>query len=106
MSYNISNSPPSLVALVVYVHASRYRFGGRGDKMYQEILKQTGLSENESIIYELLLDLGVAKAGEVAKKSPLKRSLVYKILEDLTKKGLVSQITKENKKHFQVEPPD
>lgn len=51
--------------------------------MYEQLLTQTGLSANQATIYELLLQLGPSKASKISQKSPLKRGLVYKILDEL-----------------------
>jgi sugar-specific transcriptional regulator TrmB len=48
-----------------------------------------GLEPDQAIIYELLLKYGPLKAGKIALKSPLKRGLVYKILDELVDLGLV-----------------
>lgn len=65
--------------------------------MYEQLLAQTGLKYQESLIYEVLLKDGELTAGKLAKKTPLKRGLVYKTLEDLEKRGLVERIEKPNK---------
>jgi sugar-specific transcriptional regulator TrmB len=57
--------------------------------MEKNILQQLGLTENEALIYETLLQNGKQKASQIQKKTPLKRGLVYKNLENLEKKGLV-----------------
>lgn len=51
--------------------------------MYQDLLSQTGLTPNQATIYELLLQEGPSKASKISQKSPLKRGLVYKILDEL-----------------------
>jgi len=56
--------------------------------MYEKLLSSAGLSPNEAAIYEILLTENAQKAGKIALKSPLKRALVYKILDDLVAKGL------------------
>ncbi|MFA6486702.1 MAG: helix-turn-helix domain-containing protein [Candidatus Magasanikbacteria bacterium] len=56
--------------------------------MYEKLLSSAGLSTNEAAIYEILLAESSQKASKIAKDSPLKRALVYKILGDLVAKGL------------------
>ena len=53
------------------------------------ILKQLGLNDNEILVYEELLKSGKQKASQISKKTPLKRGLIYKTLEDLEEKGLI-----------------
>ena len=57
--------------------------------METNILNKLGLNDNEIIVYEELLQSGQQKASQISKKTPLKRGLVYKTLEDLEQKGLI-----------------
>src|SRR3989304_3774716 len=59
--------------------------------MYEQVLTQAGLTENQALIYEILIKTGPLPAGEICKKTPLKRGLVYKILDELTEIGLVEK---------------
>ncbi|MDX9893502.1 MAG: helix-turn-helix domain-containing protein [Patescibacteria group bacterium] len=63
--------------------------------MYEQHLKQAGLSKEQAEIYELLIKKGPQKAGKISQKTTLKRGLVYKILEQLVDFGLVEKIEKE-----------
>ena len=56
---------------------------------YLQTLVATGLEPDQAEIYEILLKTGSMKAGTLALKSPLKRGLVYKILDELVELGLV-----------------
>lgn len=58
---------------------------------YTQTLTQAGLSAEQAQIYEVLLKQGPSSARKVAQNTPLKRSLVYKILDDLIKLGLVEK---------------
>jgi len=58
---------------------------------YKDIFTSLGLSANESIVYEFLLKNGEVTAGEIIKKTPLKRGVVYNALGDLAKKDLISE---------------
>ncbi len=76
---------------------------------HQEIardLERIGLSEKESLVYASLLSLGGAYPSKIAEETKLNRSTVYKILVDLSVKGLVNEIEKRNKIFYQVEKPD
>ncbi len=57
--------------------------------MYEEIFTSLGLSVNESIVYEYLLKNGESTAGEIIKKTPLKRGVIYNALSDLKEKDLL-----------------
>ena len=63
-------------------------------------LKEFGLTENEIEIYLTLLRLGSANPSEIAEKTGLSRSYVYDALERMLEKGIVSSVSKKNKKHF------
>lgn len=70
--------------------------------MNKEIFKELGFTEGEINVYFSLLDLGESTTGPLIKKSNISGSKVYEILEKLIQKGLVSHITKEKTKYFQV----
>lgn len=54
-------------------------------------LTQAGLTEAQAVVYTALLKYGEQKAGPLTKKTPLKRGLVYKSLEDLVAFGLAEK---------------
>lgn len=68
-------------------------------------LQNIGLSEKESKIYLSLLTLKEALPGVLAKKSGVKRPTAYLVLEQLLKKGLVSQVKKGRYFYFQPVNP-
>lgn len=55
---------------------------------YQQSLIQAGLSEEQALIYEYLVKNGPQTAGKISTSTPLKRGLVYKILDNLVNSGL------------------
>ncbi|MDD3284013.1 MAG: helix-turn-helix domain-containing protein [Patescibacteria group bacterium] len=59
--------------------------------MHKDLLIELGLSQNEAIVYEHLLINGKSLAGDIIKKTPLKRGVIYNALSDLVKKGLIKQ---------------
>ncbi len=59
------------------------------DSQYLQTLVAAGLEPDQAEVYEILLKNGPLKAGKIALKSPLKRGLVYKILDELVSLGLV-----------------
>ncbi|MFA5961538.1 MAG: helix-turn-helix domain-containing protein [Parcubacteria group bacterium] len=75
--------------------------------MYEKILSAAGLTAKEAEIYELILGIGQAPASEIYKKTAYKRGLVYKLLEQLSEKGLIIKIEKPRKVAiFRVEHPN
>ncbi len=58
---------------------------------YQQTLSQAGLTPDQAVIYELLLKNGALPAGKIHQKTPFKRGLVYKLLDQLLENGLVSK---------------
>ncbi len=69
-------------------------------------LERTGLTDKESLVYSSLLESGGAYPSRIAEETKLSRSTVYKILLDLSVKGLVSEIQKKGKLFYQVENPE
>lgn len=59
--------------------------------MYEKTLEEIGLSPNQAAIYEILIKNGQLTAGKIAQKSPLKRGLVYKILEELVALNIIEK---------------
>ena len=71
-----------------------------------EALRAFGLSDKEIRIYLAALELGTAKANQIAEKSFSERTYTYQILRELQVKGLVSTIIKSGIKYFEVASPD
>lgn len=59
--------------------------------MYEQQLQLAGLTPDQATVYEILLKGGHSPARKIAQNSPYKRTLVYKILDDLQKLGLVAR---------------
>ncbi|MCC7160255.1 hypothetical protein IT399_00800 [Candidatus Nomurabacteria bacterium] len=57
----------------------------------ENILMQAGLSEEQSLVYQALLDKGPQRASDLSKWTGIKRGLIYKVLEQLESMGLVSK---------------
>lgn len=69
-------------------------------------LENIGLNQKEALVYAALINLGGAFPSQIAEQAKLNRTTVYKILLDLSVKGLVNEIKKRNKIFYQVERPD
>jgi sugar-specific transcriptional regulator TrmB len=59
--------------------------------MYEQTLIQSGLDKEQALVYEALLKHGQMSAGAVHKVVPLKRGLVYKVLDELAALGLAEK---------------
>ncbi len=71
----------------------------------EEVLRELGLSVNETKVYLALLHIGATTAGKVAEYCKLHRTNVYDSLERLEEKGLASHILKNDKKVFEATDP-
>ena len=69
-------------------------------------LQKTGLSEKTAIVYSTLLELGGAYPSRIAEVTKLNRSTIYKILLELSIKGLVTEIERGKKLFYQIENPE
>ena len=69
------------------------------------ILKEIGLTEAQIKVYLALLELGSTKTGPVLQKTGLSGSVVYRAIEELIEKGLVSYTIKAKTKHFTATEP-
>src|SRR3989344_4177214 len=59
--------------------------------MYEQTLIKAGLTADQAKVYETLLHNGPLPAGEVSKKTALKRGWTYTLLEELIGLGLVEK---------------
>lgn len=69
-------------------------------------IRRSGLSEKAALVYATLLEVGGAYPSYIASHTHLNRSTVYKILLDLSVKGLVTEIEKGKKLYYQLEKPE
>lgn len=69
-------------------------------------LETYGLDKNEASIYLFLLENQDLPAYNIAREVSIPRTTVYKTLETLIKKGLVSSWIKNGVKHFSAESPE
>ncbi len=67
-------------------------------------LLHLGLSEKDISVYFAIIQLGVAKAMEIARKIDLPRQTVYSILQQLLRLKLIEQHDKRGIKHFSADP--
>jgi sugar-specific transcriptional regulator TrmB len=73
---------------------------------YQETLSKSILTPAQAEVYEALLTHGVQPAGSLARKTTLKRGLVYKVLDDLVEMGLAEKAEEPGKvAHFSPKHP-
>ena len=72
----------------------------------KEPLLRYGLEKNEIEVYLFLLKNKDMPAYAVSKNTSIPRTTVYKILEGLEKKGLISAWLKNGTKHFSAENPN
>src|SRR3989338_10363963 len=73
--------------------------------MNEKLLEDIGLSRGEAKVYLVLLDLGMATTGPIAKHSRISPSKIYKILDKLSARGLVSHVLIGKTKHLKPSNP-
>jgi len=76
------------------------------DTKLLETLQQYWLSDNESKIYITILEYGQAVVSMISRKTWIKRTTLYGILEYLKRQGIVQEIIKNDIKYFFVISPD
>ncbi len=74
--------------------------------MLIENLIDFGLSEKEAKTYVAVLELEMATANEIARKSGVNRSSTYVVIESLKKQGLVSMTDGKTVKKYVATPPE
>lgn len=75
------------------------------DSLLAEKIRKAGFSEKEALIYTHLLSSGGAYPSKIAIETKLNRTTVYKVLEILAVRGLVTELEKKNKLFYQAEKP-
>ncbi len=70
-----------------------------------KILEEIGLTDSQIIVYTTLLELGQTKSGNIIKIAQIAGSVVYRALDDLIQKGLVTFIIKSKTKYFSATEP-
>ncbi len=73
--------------------------------MYEELLREIGLSLNEARVYEALLHTGEASVQAISLKSGVHRRNVYDSLNKLAEKGLASEVFVKGEKKFKAINP-
>ncbi|MBI4437821.1 hypothetical protein HY631_02620 [Candidatus Uhrbacteria bacterium] len=76
------------------------------DRYLIQTLLNIGFNEKESRVLIASFRLGKATAGEVAQEAELKRAIVYVILEDLAKRGLMSERPGRSVRLYQAIQPE
>jgi sugar-specific transcriptional regulator TrmB len=72
----------------------------------EEVLKEFGLSSNETTVYIALLKTGNSTANRIAEITGLKRSTTYDNLNLLISKGIVSTIIKGDTHYYESADPN
>jgi sugar-specific transcriptional regulator TrmB len=73
--------------------------------MQLDILKNIGLTDGEVNVYQTLLEGGELSAGELIKKTALKRGDCYNKIYDLKAKQLIEESNNQGKKLFKLGHP-
>ncbi len=73
--------------------------------MLEEDIISLGFTSGEAKAYLALLKTGTSTVGPISKKSGISYSKIYEVLNRLTKKGVVSSITKQKTKYYQAIEP-
>lgn len=73
--------------------------------MIERILIENGLTEREAKIYLTVLELGESTVLQIAKRTQLKRTTVYDVLEKLRSHGVVSVMRRKGSKYASALPP-
>lgn len=74
--------------------------------MIEKTLSQLGLNKEEINIYLSLLEYGGDTAGNISKKTGLKRSTLYGVLQKMTDKGVIKRALKHGVRYFSAENPE
>jgi len=73
--------------------------------MLSKDLEKIGFSEKEAKLYLAALELGRSNIQQLSRKSEIKRTTVYDIIESLKRKGFLVQAIKNKKVYFSAVDP-
>ncbi|EKE25332.1 MAG: transcriptional regulator, TrmB [uncultured bacterium] len=73
--------------------------------MLKKDLERIGFNEKEASLYLAALELGESNIQQLAKKSGIKRTTAYDVIESLKKRGFMSQSTRSKKTIFSAADP-
>lgn len=69
-------------------------------------MEKLGLTDKQAKVYLAALELGGGTVQEMARKSGLKRTHIYNLLDDLGRKGFLSQVEKDGRAIVIPEKPE
>ncbi len=72
----------------------------------EKFLVEVGLSDKEAKVYMFLLTVDEPNVAEISKKTKINRTTIYPVIDSLTEKGLVEEITKNEKTYIHALPPE
>lgn len=70
-----------------------------------EELKSIGLDEKQAKIFLASLELGPATISDISRRSKIKRSTVYNLIDPLLQQNLMSKIPQKKRVLYQAKPP-
>lgn len=95
-----------IICLAKYRYFDIIKSDAFDDKtMISEKLQKIGLGEKEAKVYSSLLELGETNVQRISKKSKIKRTTIYNVIDILKEKGLVSTIIKKKRKYYIASDP-
>jgi sugar-specific transcriptional regulator TrmB len=74
--------------------------------LWQELHSSFGLSEYEAKVYVSLIDCGASRVGRLSTLCGVPRSKIYKTLQKLVERNLVTEIPEEPKLYAPISPHD
>lgn len=73
---------------------------------WKKILRSLGLTDSETIVYLLSLELGPVPVQEIARKAGVSRMTTYTAIESLAARGLMSSLQRGKKMLYTAENPE
>lgn len=74
--------------------------------MYEQTLIKAGLTEKQAKVYLACLELGKTNVPEIARRSNLKRTTTYGIIDELIALGLISYSIRDKTRLLKVQDPE
>jgi HTH-type transcriptional regulator, sugar sensing transcriptional regulator len=74
--------------------------------MGMDVLRKIGLSEGEIKVYSAILDIGLSAVNRIHERTGIERRNIYDILNKLIERGLITYVTENKKRFFQITHPN
>lgn len=75
-------------------------------KISKQLIQSLNLTPSQAKVYLAALELGQASMQDLSRKSEVKRTTIYKFIDDLKDRNLITEIKRKTRKFYSAVPPE